>query len=433
LSKFSDLRVFGGERRTLIQSAYGQDSISMLTSIISGKEPRSHGIIGSKWISKNGHLISAFKSSNAMSLVNNYPDLLSKLFVGRSIVFGSSFDFQIASALSAHPALYADHPFWNDYGFYYDSSLESFESLYPFAVFEPDLMLSKSNILSKWEETIKGIKISCDVDSFSIEIPQQNIFATFNPENTAEFSLIAEIKFLLTSLQMFKSKENWLKLIQDDSPDYISFGFSSLDKIREIYGEESSKFKAALLIVDALIIYSTDSFKQLYGQSVHSHALFVSPQKTSFSSEISNLISTHLDSHLLNPSISQLPSLYLQRNAPLKSICTSLTNLLEKENIEVFCPSLIEASSDSSTSASHTEDFKPYELLLDSSNLQSNHTITYDTVLIFQLMFWFTIAMTLTLVAASCAVFAIDIPSNVNLIRQLPNIFHNPHQQKNLW
>lgn len=372
-----------------------------------------------------------------MSLVNNYPDLLSKLFVGRSIVFGSSFDFQIASALSAHPALYADHPFWNDYGFYYDSSLESFESLYPFAVFEPDLMLSKSSILSKWEKRINGIKISCDANGFSIDIPQQNVFATFNADNTAEFSLIAEIKFLLTSLEMFKNKENWLKLIQDDSPDYISFGFASLEKIRQIYGEESSKFKAALLAVDALIIYSTENFKKLYGQSVHSHALFVSPSKDSFSSEISNLISTNLQAHLLNPSVMQLPSVYLQRNAPVKSICTSLSNLLEKENFDVFCPSVVnqEASSTSTSNnnAQVEDDFKPYELLVESSNLQSNHTITYDTVLIFQLMFWFTIAMTLTLVAASCAVYAIDIPTNVNLIRQLPNIFHNPHQQKNLW
>lgn len=253
LSKYS-LKVRGGEQRTVLQTAYAQDSISLLTSIISGREPRTHGIIGSKWQSKTGHLISAFKSSNTMSLVNNYPDLLSKLFVGRSLVFGASADFQIASTLSAHPALYADHPFWNDFGFYYDPSLESYESLYPFAVFEPDLMLSKATLLApSWEKTIGGVKMSCDGKSFDIEVPEKDIYGTYKPDSSDEITLLAEIKFLLTTLDVMATKENWMKLIADDSPDYIAFGFSSLGKIKDMHGETSDKFRAALYAVDALI------------------------------------------------------------------------------------------------------------------------------------------------------------------------------------
>jgi len=222
-------------------------------------------------------------------------------------------------------------------------------------------------------------------------------------------------------------------LIKDDSPDYISFGFASLDKIRQLYGENSSKFKAALYAVDSLIIYSSNAFEQMYGQNVHSHALFVSPQKVSFSKGINDLVSTTLSSHLLNPSLLQLPNVYLSRSAPLKDICKSLSHLLEKDSIDVFCPTLEERVA-ASLSQKDDQDFKPYELLVDNkANVYGNSTITFGDVLVFQLMFWFVIAMAVTLVFASCAVYAIDIPSNSNLIRQLPNIFFDPNQQRQLW
>jgi len=231
---------------------------------------------------------------------------------------------------------------------------------------------------------------------------------------------------------MFRTKENWIKLIKDDSPDYISFGFASLDKIRQIHGEDSSKFKAALYAIDALIIYSTNSFKKMYGESVHSHILFVSPTKVSFSNKVSNIVSTSISSsHLLNPTIVELPSIHLARSAPLKDICHTLSTVLEKENVDVFCPNLEEMTK---TIIIDEQDFKPYELMVDNKgNLLSNNTITYGDVLVFQLMFWFAIALTITMVFASCAVYAIDIPSNSNLIRQLPNIYHDPVQQRNLW
>jgi len=97
-----------------------------------------------------------------------------------------------------------------------------------------------------------------------------------------------------------------------------------------------------------------------------------------------------------------------------------------------FCPSLEHQLA--ASLLQKEQEFKPYELLVDTrSNLVGNSTITFNDVLVFQLMFWFVIAMTITLVFASCAVYAIDIPSNSNLIRQLPNIFFDPNQQRQLW
>jgi len=223
-------------------------------------------------------------------------------------------------------------------------------------------------------------------------------------------------------------------LINDDSPDYISFGFSSLQRILSAYGEESAKFKAALFAVDAVVNHAKSVFNKLYSQSVHSHCLFVSPDKISFSNSVKSVVSDCLSSSILNPSSVVLPSIYLRKDVSLSDSCSQLKNKLSSEDVDVFCPSLqMDSSLKHFDSDPLTEDFRAYEFVDVVIGASSNSTITYDDVVVFQLMFWFTITMIIVLVCSACAVFAVDIPRHANLIRQLPNLFHESGNQKNLW
>jgi hypothetical protein len=97
------------------RKSYPQDTISSLTTFMTGFTPSIHGIVSSHWESRNGTFIvspSLFLyssvgpktaySSNASPRVFNVNDLLSQAFEGQPLIISGSLDFQMASTLAVN-------------------------------------------------------------------------------------------------------------------------------------------------------------------------------------------------------------------------------------------------------------------------------------------------------------------------------------------
>lgn len=98
---------------------YPQDSVSTITSIITGHSPSEHGIISKSWKSPIGGIRRAYKA-NALPEVPNLIDILTLTFGENSFTFSASSDFQMASATAANQEFHSV----NTHGLYWDGKVK---------------------------------------------------------------------------------------------------------------------------------------------------------------------------------------------------------------------------------------------------------------------------------------------------------------------
>jgi len=207
LKHISKPQFFNEKLISLQTPSYPEDSLSTLTSIVTGTDFSNHGIIGHSWESPIGP-VQAY-SSNGDCQVPKLTDLLTNSRGDMNILSVSS-DFQLAAALAPH------HELNKKYNFAYYVSEKGLQNLYTNEV----VFTTKDIKTNVADLTTKG----------------------FNMKNIEDFHFASEIFIIRNVFSL---------LPQENRNAFISISFASIKDLAIRYGSSSKQLKSALQILDS--------------------------------------------------------------------------------------------------------------------------------------------------------------------------------------
>lgn len=388
LQQFPDLKMFQRslQKLSLEKTNYPQDSLATLTTILSGKSPSQHGITGKSWMSPQGEMF-AYKA-NALPLVASVPDIFTQLSGGKSLIISGSADFQIASTLSVHQYLIDQNPSKNVLGVYWNSEKQKLESLY--SENHRNFTQNRQEILTRFSNHLKNLQISYPISQLSKE----------------KLAFIVEIEFLATFLDMLQDGEI-NQLTKDSIPDFFSLGFSSLKGLKEKYGENSTEFKEAFLILDIFIDKAIKELSFLYADHLAVEIVFLgipaqerlrTKEFTKLQKDVLQILGKEVDKETFDK---QFPIIYLKEPFHVQYICNQVEEEIQKYSVEIFCV-------DPSNSISRI-------MKSDRPVGASEDTQTY------QIVIWASILLIIAVYLAIYAIYSMDIGAD-SLIYRLTTI-----------
>jgi len=393
-----------GLKHKIASEAYPDETITALTSIVTGATPSQHGIIGDAWLARgSGETISAYESwnpSRSGSRSVTIQDVFGLAYGGRSLVLSFSSKLPIARALSAKPFLLKPTSpnygfFWNGKGFdsvYYDKAKYTATSAELFAILaqlqdSPLVLDSESNSLVV---NVDGQQVSLDLNA---------------PEVVA---VVAEVSYALHLMNLLSTAEELRALVSDEVPDFFSFGFSSIKDLRNKYGRSSSQLRAVSVLVDYAVSTVVEKLNTLYQGKLLAEAVYLSSKETPVSTTQQIVAKTRatLVSQLAGEEhLGEVyPEVYLRTDiAPeqKEEACSFLQQVLSPADVEVYC-------------LPHPSHFR--SLRADTTNSTSD-----DDVAIFQVVVWTSVVLILGTIWAAAVMFTID-PSKDSML-------YNQHSQ----
>jgi len=397
----------------LKKSSFPEDYVASLTSILTGETPSTHGIVGKKWPNRGGEL-TAF-GSRALPAIANLPDYVSQTFQGRSLTLSMSSDFQMASALGTHQYLSSENPFWNNFGFFYNTKNGTFESIYSTNLY-PSLTNS-GKVLGNLSSLLLGDdSITVDGLNIVVHLQTRNLEAFFDGNSNEVVSFFGEMLFLRNMLLQLQTDTSLKSLVQDEYPDLFSTTFQGLQGIQTRYGKNSAQFSVALFILDQLLVDTVKGFSTIYDGRVSSEVIFLAPSVATTLNEEKTSESRYKVLHqvkaFMNMDIfdTYFPSLYLQAGTNREEVCNQLK---AKNTFEVYCAE---------------KSFSPFEhLLSNSTNSTTNGTVVYSDrdVAVFQIGIWFGgVGLILLVASVVYAMCSMDLGTD-SLIYRTTNL--KPH------
>jgi len=159
---------------------------------------------------------------------------------------------------------------------YYNQETRAFESLYS-AEKISHLNLKRSDLLEHFSTRtfpVKGLHYEETTKSFVIDVPEEYIQASFDFTKFEDFLFFAELEFLVNLVDELEKNPSAKALTSDETPDLLSFAFSSFQKLGSKYGVQSSKFKAALFILDATLEKVIERMSALYSGKLAIEVVF---------------------------------------------------------------------------------------------------------------------------------------------------------------
>jgi len=202
----------------MISNVYPEDSLSSVTSILSGKDYSDHGIVGHSWRASSSMSITSF-SKNGNCKVPKITDRFSRLSDGSATVISVSGSKQMAAALGVHTELFENNPNWNCESVYFAKN-RGLVSLY-----------SDDTI-----NTLGSIRFEAKKRSVTLKSAEGYVLV-------AELLAISEIP-------------NRIKAMHQSGthiPDFIGIGIESIKLLSIKYGQDSEQVKDALQRIDVAL------------------------------------------------------------------------------------------------------------------------------------------------------------------------------------
>jgi len=182
------------------------------------------------------------------------------------MVVSASADYQLASAVGVHQYLHAENPSSTKLGFYYNDDVQEFDGLFQgvsstFRLSSDDVMARLS--ATKFDLASVDDKITFDASTSSViaDFGSHSCLCTFDLTKKTDFLFFAEIELFRAVVDEIKN----LPATQDNSADMYSFVFSSLRALQLKYGQSSQQHKAALAIVDSVLVELVSAIANIYG------------------------------------------------------------------------------------------------------------------------------------------------------------------------
>jgi len=338
-------------------------------------------------------------------------------------VISASSSYQQAAALNVHRAIIANKPHYNSYTISWTGA--GFSS-WPVS----DLSLLNQVQLSTALSSGDFIKLK-DIEFVYYEHPEL-VEVQLRDGQRAKYPLaalenllfFAELKLAASLTDSLRTNEKIHDLINDDISDLISFSFSTLEGIRNVYGSESVQMKVALRLVDSVLEKLSQNLPNLYNGEVASVILGIS-SKPAMQLE-PTLRKKIIDSPyvVLEHFESYLPSVYLLpfvSESEHKAVCDSL-----KEEREVVCKfATTTRRSYSLRQASVTPNVTMPKNTTNSPGLQ----LTADQVAEFQIILWSAILIGVIILSVSYCMFSINNEGDTILFRLPSAPAQHPHSQ----
>jgi len=424
--------MFPGQQLSLRRIAYPQDSITSLTTLITGYTPSIHGITASSWRDHRGTML-AYRAEG-LRHVPSMADHVTRTFDGRSLTVSISLDFPMAAALGVHQYIATANDDWNHFGFFWDEENQRFSSFYDYdnnaAISEfPSIPTTAMNTLRKSlyltrEQIIGNLQrrsfpLVSASDSIRFQEDHLTIFSvlenyTFDTNNQEEFLFFAELEFVFSFLDALETRIELSSLVIDAIPDMFSFAFSSIRKLRAVYGDHSSCLRAALHIMENSIVQITDRLARLYGNKLVGEAIFLgdsSFQKLQASNDLKEIVYPVVRRNVQNQMVFEqyFPIVYVERfRQDIYVLCHNLREV--SDSVQVFCASedyYLYTSSDMFLSNQLTDNN-------DSGNGTTPEDITDAEI--FQITLWTSLIIAIVFIVAVYSMTRIFQANNLDTL-----------------
>eukprot|EP01100_Stratorugosa_tubuloviscum_P010441 TRINITY_DN447_c1_g1_i1.p1 TRINITY_DN447_c1_g1~~TRINITY_DN447_c1_g1_i1.p1 ORF type:complete len:448 (+),score=199.70 TRINITY_DN447_c1_g1_i1:126-1469(+) len=258
-----------------------QDSIAMLTSMFTGTNSEKHQIYAKNWENNKGNIKQAF-SFRYQPATSSIVDLLSQLYKGRSLIFSASSDYQLAAVSSPHFLTSLQYSKWNNFAYYYNENTHQISTLIPFARSDARMLLNDQQILEELSHYISQFS-GCSVDKenklLKLEFAQQIVELNLNDKAVWKYAV--DIVLALRTLDLVSGE--YKSLLFDDYSDFIAISFSSLNQIKEDFGESSSIYQSVVAFTEMIFEKIESEIKSICGresvaiESLYLKKRFISP------------------------------------------------------------------------------------------------------------------------------------------------------------
>ncbi|EAL66959.1 hypothetical protein DDB_G0281325 [Dictyostelium discoideum AX4] len=329
-------KIFNSESMISIEKTFTpQDLISELTTIVTGVTPNVHGIVSSNWINPTtGHKVHAYEKSTQSSAAN-IAYLANASFNGKSMIISSSADKKSASATGIHTgvsSLYKDADI-------YTYSVRPSGSVLPIFGSNGNDKLSLTNnqvetiIYSKeFQQFIlpAGWKATFSRGIFTIVDEKGNVNKIdFDQHETGSF--LTELVSVFNIVKTIKTNEHFKALAADSIPDFISFDFASISRVRESQGANSDAFKFALALVEQTIQSTITQLSGVYGDRVACEIVALAP-KHAFTEEQIEKLESIVGEHT-HDITETLPHIYVlpESSEKVDDICQQIQSSIPSE------------------------------------------------------------------------------------------------------
>lgn len=329
---------------TLGQTSRPYHPMSVLTTVISGTQPRKHGIVNERDIT---------------SMTSNLFDVAKALYPDTLLVSGSSAKC-FATVLSAHKETDS---------YYWDSETRTFVAL---NADHPTVLVNEENIVTHLVSIGFPRKLSFQpgVEAFIGSV-------SFDAKDEVDTTLFAEVAFVSA----------WTSFLQQsESQKFFSFHFKSLPLIAEKYGKNSPQWTAAVELIDATVLYSLATLRDCAFEVVYLPAIPNERTKA-----MQSLVAPILDGFVAEE---KFPHIYLTPEGQVKQqeLCQKMRQTLSQDYPEatVFC-------------SLKGEEKK--RMNQDDTNVPiSPVTASIPTVLQFHYVFWTMLVLLVALIWATCMI-----------------------------
>jgi len=364
-----------GQKIGIQRVAYPQDTIASLTTLMTGHTPSTHGIVHKKWESKGEK--TAY-SPEAILRIFNVNDQITQTFEGQPLIISASLDSQMASTLGVNPR----NKIGNNFALYWNKESASFENIYNGNI--PGLNISASQLLKIFEK-------------------DEKIKSTFDLNKMEDFYFLAEIEFLRNMAKQLEQNEKYVPLTMDNVPDLFSFSFSTLNAIKQNNGEDSSKFIAAVQLLDETLLEVYHKLSSIYSGKMSLEVVFLGTpayEKMAQNKELKNRVFSLLkDSVNKDTFETYFPSIYITRSGS-QDLCRRVREEIANE---VICTNHL----------SYVPSVK--ELVRQVSPVAPTDDL--DAATTFQTVLWISIILFIAAYAAVYSICQMELPADSILYR----------------
>lgn len=245
----------GQEIKITGQSASESDTLSAMTTLLSGEPMDVHGVYGHSWYqfgNKNSKVLK-YSEYGVDSNSAKVSDYISQTFEGKSLTIGMSADKQFAHALSAHKELSGAES--NNGCFFYNG--------YSFS----NLFNGKQVIFTK-REVMSFLNNNYYVQNLYLVNIEDEYF-----DLKKDMPFVVEL-FLLNNFAQYL-ETNFPEQVADNIIDFYSIGISSLNVIAQNYGKSSNNFKVASQLINNAIEKLQKDLNTIYDQSIPTEIIFL--------------------------------------------------------------------------------------------------------------------------------------------------------------
>jgi len=261
-------------KQKIVTEAYPDNSLTSLTSMLTGTTPSQHGIINDVWFNEaTAAAVSAYDSwcpGKTGSAAASFQDVTGIAFGGQSLSLSFSSKLSFARATATKPRFLKDTS--RNYALYWNG--KSFGSVYEDRT---DSILG--GIVSLNLARSHGGLFSFNKEDNTVQVTVKGQTNIFNLNVKEDAAFVAEIAFALGLVYHLEHNAVLNDLVNDKIPDFYTFAFSSLKDLKAKYGADSARVQIAFSLLDHTISKVCETLGKLYHHKLLAEAVFLGSEE----------------------------------------------------------------------------------------------------------------------------------------------------------